>query len=331
MPATVVTSQNITDIAQGKTVEKVDLPPMRREVIALKRSEQAKPADSQVKVDDKTETKVQGDSAAPTAKPKIKLEDIPEDQLPEHVRKIIGKKHREMKEATEFAEFQRLGRLTAEKRAQELEAELEKLKPKPAEAPPAKADKPKAADFANVAEYTDAVVAWTLEQREAKQAQSQTETAEAERQAKAQESWQKRLEKAMEDDPTYIDTVSAVFAEDNRVVAKSVIEYIQESDFGTALLLHLATNADDMAKFRALNAEKAIGFLGRLEAKLESPVSAKPAPETKAEAPVKKVTQAPAPVDTSQGSAEVVRKDPSAMTTAEYLAHKRAERASKRR
>ena len=69
MPATVVTSQNLADIAQGKPVEKLDLPPMRREVIALKRSEQPKPADHQVKVDDKTETKVQGDSAAPPAKP----------------------------------------------------------------------------------------------------------------------------------------------------------------------------------------------------------------------------------------------------------------------
>jgi len=332
MAAVVVTSHGLQQLAQtGKAEPTEALPPMRREVIALKRAG-TPPLDPSVKVDDPPKDGVQANGAAPTARPAPK--ELSEEDLPEHARKVIGKKHREMKEATEFAEFQRLGRLTAEKRVQELEAQLAKATPAKTEEPNrAPADKPKPEDFANVAEYTDALTDWKLEQRDQQRAHKQAESEEATRQTKASETWQTRLAAVMESNPDFESVVTTAFNGADGKIAKTVIDYIEESEVGPQLLYHLANHADEYATFRSLPAAKAIGFLGRLEAKLEAGAQASkdPAPKPQAAAPVKKVSQAPAPIDTSVGSAEVVRKDPGEMTTQEYLAMKRSERKSRAR
>lgn len=384
---TVVTPQNMVEfITTGKVSATEELPPTRRERLALKRSgtpeaksepkveakkePDAKPAEKaepkfEVKIEAKDAKSPVNDSEKLDDKPKPAVKESPADAMSadamsadevdengltaaqraeytERVRKTIGEKHRRAKEAEEFATLQRQLRLDAEKRVKELEAELAKAKPKAEPAPTkAKADKPKPEDFANVAEYTDALTDWKIDQREAQRAQKQTETEQAERESKASQTWQTRLAAAVEANPEFMTTVQKAFTPEERV-AKSVMTYIEESDLGPQLLFRLATHADELATFRSLNAEKAIGYLGRLEAKLESAKAPKeepkpkeePAPKVEAKvepAPVKNVSKAPPPVDTSVGSGESVRKDPSEMTTEEYLAHRKSQRRAQAR
>lgn len=370
MAVQVVTPQNMIElITTGRVERPADQAPSRRETIALKRDgkapppaaaaavvapnkvdgkSEAKPEPKEAeppkeepktplnlseKVDDKGKAAVKDAGADPSAKPTLK--DIPEDQLPEHVRKIIGKKHREMKEATEFAEFQRLGRLTAEKRVADLEAQLAKAKPAPTTEPARAGVEPQPEDFPNVAAYTKALVKWEREQADQQRTQLQAQEVDDERESKASENWQTRYAAAIEADPEFEDRLRTAFKPNEKPVAKAVMTYIKESEVGPQLLNRLATHPDEMATFRSLNAERAIGFLGRLEEKLEAKpvpteepapkeeqapkVAAKPEPP-----PAKNVSKAPPPVDTSVGSGEPLRKDPADMSTQEYLAHRKA-------
>lgn len=335
MPATVVTSENMAEFIQTGKLEpsKEQLPPLRREVIQLKRTapEQKAAADDSKKLDDqnKTEVKPPPTGAKPAELDEDGFSEAERAEYTAKVRKTMGEKHRRAKEAEEFAEFQRAERLKAEKRVAELEAELKgKAKePEPTKAP---AGKPKPEDFANVAEYTDALTDWKIDQREAAKAQKQQEAEESARQTKASETWQTRMAAVMEANPDFMPTVSAAFNESNSRVAKSVMTYIEESELGPQLLFRLATHADELATFRSLTAEKAIGFLGRLEAKLEAP-KADPKPEPKPEPAPKNVSKAPAPIDTSRVLAEPVTKDPRDMNTQEYLAYKRSQRRARAR
>ncbi len=368
MSATVVTPQNLAELATtGRVTPALEMPPTTRERIALKRagkempstevkpapkvepvkeepaakSEVVKPDDSK-KVDDKPKPAVKDTHAEPSAsKPKTELS---EDDLPERARKVIGSKHRQMKEAEEFAELQRKLRLDAEKRVKELEADLAKAKPaektEPAGRKAAEDAEPKPEDFANVADYAKAFARWDRQQADRERAQQEAEQAASKHQKKAAETWQERLDAYRETYPEFDDLVgSSPLAKQelpNRVIAA-----IQESELGPQLLRHLAETPADWAALRELNADKAIKFLGRLEAKLETPPAKDPEPEPKAEVktdpppkevkpdPVKNVSKAPPPTDTTVGTGEPFKKDERDMTTEEFLAHRRAQRKAR--
>lgn len=354
MPATVVTPANLTELATtGRVTPDKDLPPTTREVIALKKAgkeppktefkaelpketpkAETAPADDSKKLDDSGKPAVKDTRAEPSAsKPKTEPS---EDDLPERARKVIGNKHRQMKEAEEFAELQRRLRLDAEKRVKDLEAELAgKAKPKEDPKPSrAEGDKPKPEDYPNVAEYTDALTDWKLDQRDKQRTQKQADDAETSRQTKAAQSWQKRLDAYREEYPEFDDLIAGSPLA-KQELPNRVIGAIQESDVGPQLLRHLAETPADWAALRELNADKAIKFLGRLEAKLEAPKEKDPDPtEVKKDPPkdepkpdpAKNVSKAPPPTDTSVGSGEPIEKDPSKMSTQEYLAWKRAQR-----
>lgn len=365
MPAIVVTSANLAELASTGKVDqsKSELPPTTREKIALKRSGITEPKleskqvvptadsskeeikeDSSKKLDEPAKAVVQDKSAEPSAKPKD--DDTSEDDLPERARKVIGKKHRQMKEAEEFATLQRGLRLEAEKRVKELEAQLASATPKQAkpesDTSRGTGDEPKPEDFPNVAAYAKALVKWEREQERSERAQQQVEQSKAEdteRRSKSQAAWKERLDAVMEEEPDYEEAVTKAFAANDKPIAITVLDTIEESELGPRMLYHMAKHPDELATFRSLNAEKQIKFLGRLEAKLEAKAKPKadPEPEKKPDPPVKEakseitppaknVSKAPPPTDTSVGTGEPVTKSPADMTTAEYLAWKRSQR-----
>jgi hypothetical protein len=369
--ATVVTAKNLVElVTTGKVEQDPNLPQTTRAKIAIKRNGVVTPApeskaepkaepaktpepeakvdapklDDSKKLDDTQKGTVKETRADPSAKPKA--EEPSEDDLPERARKVIGKKHREMKEATEFAELQRKLRLDAEKRVKELEAELAgKGKPKPEDPKPTRAagEEPKPEDFPNVAAYARAFAVWDREQADTEKARKQSEAEETTRQSKASETWATRLAAVEEEIPDFHHVVSEAFARE-KDVAKSVLESIQDSELGPHLLYHLAMNAKDRATFMSLNAERAIKFLGRLEATIEAE-RAKPKaeeapkeqpkpkeePKPKVEPPAKNVSKAPPPADTSVGAGEPIVKDPADMTTQEYLAYRKSQRKAQAR
>ncbi|MHB8392762.1 MAG: hypothetical protein ACYDBH_24825, partial [Acidobacteriaceae bacterium] len=123
----------------------------------------------------------------PEAKPEAKAENPDEDldvegedgltprqkqELSAKMQKAIGRKHRQLREAEEFAAAQYAERQLAEQRAQNLERQLEQLKPKVA---PAEPQKPKREDFANDSDYIDAQIQYGIQdglrKEEARQAQ----------------------------------------------------------------------------------------------------------------------------------------------------------------
>lgn len=248
-------------------------------------------------------------------------DDADTKDLPERVRKAIGKKHRMMKESEEFAERQYNRARTAEQRADDLARENAELKAKGQPAKPADdAEAPKAENFKTVGEYADALVNYrvgkALRERDA-EAQQRHVDQSIER-VKAE--FGKRVAKAAESIPDYHEVVGDADVD----VPSHVAQHIVESDVGPELGYHLAKHPEELERIKKLSPIRAIAELGKLEDKLAKPAAktddaksgaAKSNGASPASGEPKQISKAPAPIDTlnSQGSSPV-EKDPAKMT-----------------
>lgn len=255
--------------------------------------------------------------------------DADEDaELTAKIQRIINKKHREMKEAQEFATGEGRRAIEAERRAAQLEREIEALKGKKSGGPGSDdstgsdPDEPKPGDFKTVGDYTRALVKY-----EAKKA-GETGKAQAE-QSKQQEQanqvigeFVKRQEAFKAATPDYEDVVGAT----ELVIPNIAMQYLIESDVGPQLGYYLAKNPDEATRLQKLSPTRCIAELGKLETKLE-----KTAAPAKADAGVaKEVSKAPAPIQPlSNDSPAAVQKDPSQMTFAELRAYRQQEARAK--
>lgn len=279
-----------------------------------------------------------GDTTTPAASNSSATgEDDDEKDLPEVVRQKIGKKHRQAKEAEEFARGAYRKQLEAEQRAEQLQRQLEATRTKSGPASMAEAPKePKPEDFKTVGEYTDALVSFRVDQRLAEEkAKGAREKEEAERAAREQE-YVKRLQKTREKYDDFDRVLASLKGTDLDQVHTDVTEFITESDHGPELLYHLAKNPDVLDRLRKLSPKRFIAELGKLEAKWEGPAT--PAEETpklsdigNQSAPTPAVSRAPAPIAAlSTDKSAVVHKDPKDMTFAELRAYERQREAERR-
>jgi hypothetical protein len=264
--------------------------------------------------------------------------EVADEDLSEVVRQKIDKKHRQMKEAEERERTETLRALAAERRAEQLQQELEAVKksgPAPAKSEAPKEPKPD--DFATVAEYTDALVSYRVDQRlreeQSKREREAEETAKAERQRE----YGKRLAAAREKHEDFEDVLNSIKGTDLERVHTDVVEYMQESEQGAELLYHLAKNPDVLDRLRKLSPRRFIAELGKLEAKWEQPAPAKEETPTLSEVAItaRPVSKAPAPIAPidSSGIAPVAKK-PEEMSVAElreYRRHQERERSAARR
>lgn len=252
------------------------------------------------------------------------------DNLPDHARKVIGKKHRAMKEAEEFGKDQFLKRTAAEARAEKLEHELEQEKAKSRPAAE-KATEPDPKDFATVAEYTDALVKY----RVAETLQAERSKAEQQRQAdeKAarEREFGKRLAATKEKHADFDEVMGAIAGTELDKVHQDVVEYLQESDFGGDLMYHLAKNPETLDRLRKLSPRRFVAELGKLEAKWEKPADA-PTLSQVATTTIPAVSKAPAPIaPLDSAKSTVVNKDPKDMTFQELREYERHRQANSRR
>lgn len=255
-------------------------------------------------------------------------DEVDDPDLPEKVRQKIGKKHRAMREAEEFAEQQFNERKAAERRAEKLERELEEAKAKSRPAT-VEVKEPKPEDFATVALYTDALVDYKLEKKSREQAVQQEKQRIADATAAADREFGKRVAETVKEHADYADVVGSLAGTAADQVHVDVLEYIKESDVGPRILYHLAKNLSELERLQKLSPRKAIAELGKLESKLEKPAKAA---ETETTSIAKTVSQAPAPItpiDASKSTA--VNKDPAKMTFQELREFRRQEQAAKRR
>jgi hypothetical protein len=285
--------------------------------------DQPKPAE--VKADPKVEPSVVSDKveAAIEAEDDQGLTAVERTEFNEKMRRKIGAKHRAMREAEEFAEENYRERRAAEKRADDLAAEIAAMKSTAAPTPEDK--EPSRADFASDAEYWDAKIDWKAAQAVKKDRAARAEEIRA---AEAQKMEAERIarNKAFAAvTPDYEETVAALSDED-LMVPPHMSQYLYESDMSPQLMYHFAKNPEVFRDIAKLSPIKAVAAMGKLESKLEAKAPAVEPGKTPTS-----LSRAPAPIQALQDSATPVQKDPSKMSFDELRAYNREQRMRKSR
>lgn len=313
----VVTNENMQQFIQTRTVPEF-VPPETKKEPEVKQAVATEPKEEQARNADGTFAKAVED-------PQVEKQDDPakkaaqaadeDDDLPIRAKRFIDKKHRQMKEAEEFARQRDREAAVEKARADQLQRELEELrKSGPAQdKPKVKAEgEPNPDDFKTFGEYTDALVEYKFNKREreleAKRAKDQQES-ESQRLARE---FAERQEQARKEIPDYVEVLS----ESSISVPGHVLEYVKESELGPKLAYHLAKHPDEATRIAKLSPIRAVAELGKLETKLEKP--------EKAELP--QISKAPSPIRPLDGSTTPVNTDPSKMTFQELRAFREAER-----
>jgi broad specificity phosphatase PhoE len=254
-------------------------------------------------------------------------EDAEDADLPERVRKQIGKKHRAMKEAEEFARTT-YSDLTAERqRADALQREIEALKGTKSQAQPEKDPKePNQDDFKTVGDYTEALAEYKVEkkfaEREAKQERERQEQAAAQAQAELNSA----IGKVAKEFPDYAEVIADC---DIDMPPHITVYLATNGEAGVRLGYHFAKpeNRAEYDRIAKLSPIRAIAELGKLEDRLEKP-KAKDEPKG-SDATAREVSRAPSPITPLNGTATPVTKDPSQMTLQELKAYEASKRASR--
>jgi hypothetical protein len=242
------------------------------------------------------------------------------------MQKRVGRKHRQMKEAEEFAADQIRLRREAEVRAADLERQVSeaRARDKPAAAKPA--TEPQREDFATDAEFVKASVKWGVDQgiaeREAQREQRELDAGV-----------ERRFQAAMNTVPDFQTVIEAnplSFPEHMRA-------YVRESDMSAEICYYFAKQPLALEKIKALHAVRQLVELGKIEAKLQpfgssqssSKAGDKPEASGKADAspsttdtgfrPSKTRSDAPVIKPLSQGDGAQVEVDPEKMTTRQMI------------
>jgi len=257
--------------------------------------------------------------------------EVDDAALPEIVRRKIGKKHRQMMEAQEFARERDAAAEIAEKRAAAAERELQRIRGTKSDGPDSTTAEagdpaePKPEDFKTVGEYTRALTKYEVAKAAAQSAsEAQTRTQEQQQQAQAAETARQFAERQsafIKLTPDYEEVIENA----NFEVPQLVTQYCVESEMGPQLAYHISKNPSEAERLSKLSPTRMLAELGKLESKL-APSAAPAAPAAPAPSKVPQVSKAPAPTEALNGdSARVVTKDPSQMSFAELREHRRAE------
>lgn len=271
------------------------------------------------------------------AAPQPAVDDDPDgENLTEHARRVIAKKHRKQKEAEEFATQEGRRALTAEARADALQRELDSLKggKKSGDGPASSTDddpkRPKKSDFETVGDYTEALTEYLVEKKakaagEASKAQSEQDRAKAAAEEIAG-TFATRQQEFMKATPDYEEVVG----DSELDIPNAGMQYLVESEMGPRLAYHLAKNPKEAERLSSLSPTRVIAELGKLEARLESDAKPKEAPKgDPAPQNTRQVSRAPAPVSPLNGeSATAVEKDPSQMSFQELRALREKQKQS---
>lgn len=180
--------------------------------------------------------------------------------------KAIGKKHRELKEAEEFAAAQYSERQLSERRAQQLEQELQSLKAKEPAVKPAEDSKPQRDKYKTDEAYWEAMTDWRVDQKLAQKAQDDAQAAAQERQAQIIEAAKERVAKASELVPDYLDAIESA---SNIPIHEVVLGYMQQSDMLTELSYHLAKHPEIAAALQKKTVAEQLVTIGKIESTLK--------------------------------------------------------------
>jgi len=181
------------------------------------------------------------------------------------MQKTIGKKHRMLKEAEEFAAAQYNERKMAETRAAEIERQLEELKGKAVATATPEAKKPVRADFSTESEYIDASIQWGVDQGLKKQAEIAAKEALERKQQEVIQTAKGRIDAAIALVPDFQETVDGA----DIIVPPAIAGYMQKSELFAELGYYLAKNPDVLTSIAKLAPDEQLVKIGKIEDKLE--------------------------------------------------------------
>lgn len=262
-------------------------------------------------------------------------------ELTEKMQRAIGKKHRLLKDAEEFAAEQYNERRLAESRAESLDREIKRLQAQLNGAKPAVSaedGKPDRAKFETDEAYRDAVDEWRVDQKFKARDAKDREAKQAEEAAAIMEAAKSRVERAIELVPDYKEVTEAADIE----VPGYIAGYMQESEMFAELGYHFAKHPEDLEQLKSMPARTAsdlvrVGIaLSKIQDTLApfAPVAKDDSASNGATPSTKKPSEAAAPETVvtpskprvsapirplSSGSAVQVEKDESQMDTREVI------------
>lgn len=201
-------------------------------------------------------------------------------------------------------------RREAERRADALERELSQIRQQqPAQHQPQSNEPPPSLEnYANVAEWSQALTQYAVRQAEQAAEQRFKQQDWQRQQQQVQQNFAERAAKYTAEHPDFTDAVSEL---DRSVTfAPEIVDAIGNSEHGPALVHYLAKHLDEADRISRLPAHIAAVQLGRLEAQVSAP---KPKP----------VTKAPTPTPSLGGGSSIPTGPNDKQTIEEWLAERR--------
>ena len=222
-----------------------------------------KPAEGEAKPADKP---AEGVDAAPNADAQDDADDVEgEDgltarqkrELSAKMLKAIGKKHRQVKEAEEFAADQIRIRREAEGRATELDRQIKAMQQANKPAAEEQEIEPSRSMFATETDYMDARIKWGVDQG-IKERETRMRADARLAEVKTQ------FQRAAELVPDFEDVTNRM-----PMLTNGIVSYMQESDMFAELGYHFAKNPKVAERLVSLSAVNQLVEIGKIEATLK--------------------------------------------------------------
>lgn len=204
----------------------------------------------------------------PTDEDENGLTDEERRELTTKMQKAIGKKHRALKEAEEFAAAQYSERRLAEERAERLQRELNRFQnqTQATENQPQKASgAPSRNQFESDEDYQNAMIDWRVEQRLRVKDEQDQQRRESERYEEIRQKASERISAARELIPDFEEKLE----ENDAPIPAHIASYMQESEMIAELAYFLANNRDRLDKISKMSPSNALVEIGKIESKLE--------------------------------------------------------------
>lgn len=167
------------------------------------------------------------------------------DLVTEVIKRSIGKKHAQAMTAEEFAEQQYNEKVLAERRAQDLEAELRKVRTTPeTEKPVEEAKKPERSAFTDDEAYIEALTEWKTEQKFKEREQKALADRDAAAQQAVVAAAHARVDAVRSVVPDFDEVVSAA----NIIVPPHIGAFMQESELIGEMGYHFAKHPDELQR-----------------------------------------------------------------------------------
>jgi hypothetical protein len=166
------------------------------------------------------------------------------------MKRTIGRKHRQLKDAEEYAADQRDGRRTAEERVETLQRELDGLK-KAAEPKVEPATRPKREGFQTQEAYEDAVVDFRVKEQLATEKKAEAERVSQQAERQLNEAAGARVDAARKAVPDWEETLDGA----TQVVPIHIQDFMRRDEKFAELGYHFAKNPKELERIAAMPAK----------------------------------------------------------------------------